>query len=84
MLKTLEEYRYKFHCPIRHPSRDMTSIPYVDRSSVFDKKMAKMAFLPCPAHISEFLSELLTTYLNRVCIGTESRVFLPFLFLRKL
>ena len=28
MLKTQEEHRYKFHCPIRHPSRDIIKIRF--------------------------------------------------------
>ena len=38
MLKTQEEHRCKFQCPIRHPSRDITKIRFHIKSSVFDKK----------------------------------------------
>ena len=70
-----QEHRYKFHCPIRHPSRDITKIDSIYKSSVFDQKMGKMAFLRCPAQFYGFRSEKLTSYLDRKCQQTEIRPF---------
>ena len=55
MLKTQEEHRYKFHCPIRHPSRDTTKIRFPYISQVFStKKWGKWHFCDAPLNFTVF------------------------------
>ena len=87
-----QKHRYKFHCPIRHPSRDMWRfigyqldyrpsqrsqiLPKIDsiyKSSVFEKKMGKVAYLRCPAKFYGFRSDKLASYLDCKDQSTESR-----------
>ena len=82
MLKTQGEDRYKSHCLIRHPSRDIivAKLHSIYKSSEYDKKNEKMAGLRCPAQFWEIRSEILTPYLNRMCTQRQSRAFFFFFF----
>ena len=42
--------------------------------------MGKMAFLRCPAQFYGSRSEILTSYLDRMCKQTESRSYFVFFF----
>ena len=79
MLKTQGEHRYKFHCPFRHPSRDITKTRFhIKVQWLPQKKWKKTAFLRRPAQFWEFRSEILTSFFNRMCTQTESRPFFFF------
>ena len=53
MLKTQEEHRNKFHCPIRHPSRDITKNRF-HICQVFSTKNGENSISAMPRAISRF------------------------------
>ena len=72
LLKTQGEHRYKFHCPICHPSRDTTknTIPYINQVIT-----EKTVYLRCPAQFCTLRTAIFTTYLKRMCKCTPNHTF---------
>ena len=75
-MKTKGEDRYQFHCPIRHPSRDIAKNDSIHLRQVFTRNNV---FLRCPAKFCEFRIEILPSNSNRMCAQNGKRVF-PFFF----
>ena len=65
------------HCPVRHPSRDMTEKRFLYIKQVVMRTRGITTAI-CPAQFCEFRSETLTSYLNHMCKQTERLP--PFLF----
>ena len=68
------------YCPIRHPSRDTTRTTITCTYKTSNNE--QVAFLPCSAQFCEFRSEIVTSYLNRMCAQMGSLPFVIF-FLRQ-
>ena len=56
MLKTLEKHQCKFHCPIRHPSRDITRTRFlIHVNQVFSTKNGENGIFAIPRSILRLL-----------------------------
>ena len=65
MLKTPVEHRYKFHCPIRHPSRDITKTRFHIQGKCFRQKRRKIKNIAVPRHFLELGADILTRDLEQ-------------------
>ena len=75
MMETQEEHRYKFHCPIRHPSRVINEIRFHIQVKWFRQKNGENGICAMPRSILQFSIWNLTSYLDRMCKQTQSRPF---------